>query len=47
MLKSKDFQYLAKSNNVIITPHIAGWTVESKLKLAEVLVEKILNLKIL
>ncbi len=36
-----EFHYLAKSENVILTPHIAGWTKESKKKHAEVLVEKI------
>ncbi len=41
-----DFQYLANCDNVILTPHIAGWTKESKIKLAEILVEKILKLKI-
>lgn len=37
-------QYLRKSNNVLMTPHIAGWTMESKYKLAQVLVNKILSL---
>jgi len=36
-----DFKYLLESDNVILTPHIAGWTVESNLKLAQVLIEKI------
>lgn len=35
------FQYLIKSENVILTPHIAGWTVESKEKLAQTIVNKI------
>jgi D-3-phosphoglycerate dehydrogenase len=35
---------LMKSDNVILTPHIAGWTVESNVKLARVLVDKIRNL---
>jgi D-3-phosphoglycerate dehydrogenase / 2-oxoglutarate reductase len=35
-------KYLMKVENVIMTPHIAGWTVESKYKLAKVLAEKIL-----
>ena len=47
MLENKDFKYLAKSNNVIMTPHIAGWTIESKIKLAEILVDKIIKLEIL
>ncbi|MCK9613366.1 MAG: NAD(P)-dependent oxidoreductase [Bacteroidales bacterium] len=36
-------QYLVNADNVILTPHIAGWSVESNLKHAQVLVEKILN----
>lgn len=35
------FQYLIKANNVLLTPHIAGWTVESKEKLAQTIVDKI------
>jgi D-3-phosphoglycerate dehydrogenase / 2-oxoglutarate reductase len=38
------FQYLVRSDRVILSPHIAGWTNESKIRLAEVLVEKISNL---
>lgn len=34
-------KYLAEAENVILTPHIAGWTVESKYKLAKVLADKI------
>jgi D-3-phosphoglycerate dehydrogenase len=34
---------LIQMDNVLLTPHIGGWTVESKKKLAEVLVEKIMN----
>lgn len=36
-----DFLNLAQRENVIFSPHIAGWTVESKIKLADFLVEKI------
>ena len=35
------FQYLITSENVLLTPHIAGWTVESKEKLAQTIVDKI------
>lgn len=35
------FLYLINSEKVILSPHIAGWTIESKHKLAEVLVDKI------
>jgi D-3-phosphoglycerate dehydrogenase / 2-oxoglutarate reductase len=33
--------YLLKSDNVLLTPHIAGWTFESHEKLAQVIVDKI------
>ncbi|MEO8146665.1 MAG: NAD(P)-dependent oxidoreductase [Bacteroidia bacterium] len=42
-----DYKYLTQSENVILTPHIAGWTHESNYKLADVLVEKILQLKLI
>ena len=38
------YQYLIQSENVILSPHIAGWTVESKYKLAKVLAEKIIKI---
>ena len=38
---TEDFRYLLEAENVVLTPHIAGWTVESNVKLARVLVEKI------
>jgi D-3-phosphoglycerate dehydrogenase len=34
-------QYLLLSEKVIITPHIAGWTIQSKEKLAQIIVDKI------
>lgn len=34
-------QYLIKSENVLLSPHVAGWTVESKEKLAQTIVDKI------
>ena len=37
------FEYLLNANNVLLTPHIAGWTFESKEKLAQVIVDKILR----
>ncbi len=37
----ESFEFLKKSDKVILTPHIAGWTVESYRKLSEVLAEKI------
>ncbi len=39
--KPKPFKYLRKANNVILTPHVAGWTKESKEKLAQTIVDKI------
>ena len=35
------FDYLIKSDNVLLTPHIAGWTIESKYKLAKTIADKI------
>ena len=37
----KPFENLINSENVILTPHVAGWTVESKIKLAQTIVDKI------
>ncbi len=39
--ENEDLQYLLESVKVIVTPHIAGWTVQSKEKLAQVIVDKI------
>jgi D-3-phosphoglycerate dehydrogenase len=36
------FQYLVKSDRVVLSPHIAGWTVESYRKLSSYLAEKII-----
>ena len=41
-LENDDLQYLLNSEKVIITPHIAGWTHQSKIKLAQTIVDKIL-----
>ena len=35
------FKSLVKFKNVLLTPHIAGWTVESKEKMAQVILNKI------
>jgi phosphoglycerate dehydrogenase-like enzyme/predicted enzyme related to lactoylglutathione lyase len=35
------FHYLIKADNVLLSPHIAGWTVESKVKLAQTIVNKV------
>jgi len=37
------FQYLAESEKVILSPHIAGWTIESYIKLSSFLADKILQ----
>ncbi len=37
------FQYLIQSNQILLSPHVAGWTVESKFKLADTIVRKIKN----
>ncbi len=36
-----NFNFLKKSEKVILSPHIAGWTKESKIKLSKLLAEKI------
>jgi D-3-phosphoglycerate dehydrogenase len=41
--KPAAFQYLLDSEKVLLTPHIAGWTFESHQKLAQVIVDKIIN----
>ncbi len=41
----KPFQYLINSDRVVLSPHIAGWTMESKLKHAQTIVKKIVALK--
>ena len=35
------FKYLINSEKVILSPHVAGWTIESKEKLAQTIVDKI------
>ena len=37
----KAFKYLIRSKNVILSPHIAGWTIESNQKLAQTIIDKI------
>lgn len=36
-----EFQYLLDADNVLLTPHVAGWTFESHIKLAQVIADKI------
>lgn len=40
--ENEDLEYLLDSEKVIVTPHIAGWTHQSKKKLAQFIVDKIL-----
>ncbi|MEC5157382.1 2-hydroxyacid dehydrogenase [Chryseobacterium sp. MP_3.2] len=40
--ENEDLRYLLHSEKTVVTPHIAGWTVQSKEKLAQVIVDKIL-----
>jgi len=37
----QDFKYLIEAQNVLLSPHVAGWTVESNIKLAQTIVNKI------
>lgn len=41
MKMPEELTFLIRAENVILTPHIAGWTHESNVKLARVLMEKI------
>ncbi len=41
MNKPKPFKYLRKAPNVLLTPHVAGWTKESHEKLAQTIVDKV------
>lgn len=40
--ENEDLKYLLNSEKAIVTPHIAGWTHQSKEKLAQVIVDKIM-----
>lgn len=42
-LDNENFEYLKKSNQVILTPHIAGWTYESYEKTGSILAHKIVK----
>lgn len=45
-VQQKTFDYLVSKENVLLTPHIAGWTHESYVKINEVLVEKLMQLNL-
>lgn len=40
--ENEDLKYLLESEKAIVTPHIAGWTYQSKEKLAQVIADKII-----
>ncbi|MFP3834316.1 2-hydroxyacid dehydrogenase [Chryseobacterium sp. SIMBA_028] len=40
-IENEDLKYLLQSEKTIVTPHIAGWTHQSKEKLAQFIVDKI------
>ena len=43
---SSDFSHLLAADNVLLSPHVAGWSIESHRKLAQIIVRKIiLNFK--
>ena len=41
--KPAALEYLLQAENVILTPHIAGWTFESHTKLAQTIVDKVIT----
>ncbi len=46
MLENKkfdEFDYLSKAQNVILSPHVAGWTQQSNVKIAQFLGDRILS----
>ena len=42
--ENEDYRYLVESESVLLSPHIAGWSFESKYKHGAVLLKKILTL---
>ena len=40
-------KFLIEAEQVILSPHVGGWTVESHQKLAKTILNKILNLRII
>jgi D-3-phosphoglycerate dehydrogenase len=40
------FNYIAKSEKTILSPHVAGWTKESYFKISTVLLKKILDVNL-
>ena len=46
-IQTTELKQLLDSDKVILSPHIAGWTKESELKIAQVLMRKIIAHKTL
>ncbi len=44
-VQKENFEFLSSHPGVLLTPHIAGWTVESYEKINQVLVDKIKGLR--
>jgi D-3-phosphoglycerate dehydrogenase len=44
-LEKSLFSELCESENVILSPHIGGWTQESYIKISQVLLDKLLTFK--
>lgn len=42
----EELRYLIQSESVLLSPHVAGWTVESHIKLAQTIVDKVKALKL-
>ena len=43
-LDSDTWKYLADSDRVVLSPHIAGWSFESHERISRVLLEKVISL---
>ena len=39
---TSNMQYIVESEKTILSPHVAGWTIESNITIAEVLLQKII-----
>ncbi len=39
---SQDFNYLLNAPNVLLSPHVAGWSIESHRKLAALIAQQII-----
>lgn len=41
---SESMNYIANSTNVILTPHVAGWSTESNIKLSTIIADKVIDI---